>query len=117
MLVTWLEIKCKKQYSRLATSFATIKKLAVLWDSGANVSLITQKAATSLNLDGSEVELSITKIGNQSQEFRTKRYAVPLIDANGKYWETHAYGIEEITSDLREMDLSPAAKMFHGITP
>ena len=54
----------KMQEAILAVShvFCNDKKLAVLWDSGANVSLITQKAATSLNLDGSEVELSITKL-------------------------------------------------------
>ncbi|XP_043233392.1 uncharacterized protein LOC122387342 [Amphibalanus amphitrite] len=81
-----------KRKSMLAVSgvICKDKRLTVIWDSGANISLITHKAASRLNLCSEEVELSITKVGNQVQAFNTKRYIVPLIDADDKCWQVHA---------------------------
>ena len=84
--------------------------LVVTWDSGANVSLITHKAASMFNLKGHETKLTITKVENETQDFKSKRYVVPLIDANEKLWEVHAYGIKEITSALDK-----SRRFFSGI--
>ena len=82
------------------------KMLSVLRDSGANISLITHKAAASANLQGKSIELSITKVGNQNETIRSKRYLVPLTDQNGKTWNIFANGIKEITSDLKYVNVS-----------
>ena len=91
------------------------EKLSVLWDSGANISLITHRAAASANLRGNPIDLSITKVGNQNETIRSKRYLVPLNDANGKLWRIYAYGIEEITSALKYVNMSSYASHFSQI--
>ena len=109
----------KRQENLLAVSHLCChdRKLVVMWDSGANVSLITHKAASLLNLKGPETKLTITKVGNQVQEFKSRRYNVPLHDINGKLWTVHAYGIEEITSELDKFNVSSVASLFRNIQP
>ncbi|XP_043208348.1 uncharacterized protein LOC122373955 isoform X1 [Amphibalanus amphitrite] len=109
----------KRQQNLLAVSYLRCndRNLIAMWDSGANVSLITHKAASTLNLTGHDTTLTITKVGNETQDYNSKRYVVPLIDANGKQWEVHAYGIEEITSALDKFDVSAVAPLFQNIQP
>ena len=111
--------KNKRQETLLAVSHVRCndQNLSVLWDSGANVSLITHSAASILNLTGDDVELSITKVGNELHAFQSKKYLVPLIDSDEKCWEVHAFGIDEITSELNPVNTSSVAKLFRGIQP
>ena len=66
--------KNKRQETLLAVSHVRCndQNLSVLWDSGANVSLITHSAASILNLTGDDVELSITKVGNELHAFQSR---------------------------------------------
>ena len=41
--------------------------LTTIWDPGANMSLITHKAARKLGLYGQEITLSVTKVGNVTE--------------------------------------------------
>ena len=111
--------KNKKQETLLAVSHVRCndRKLSVLWDSGANVSLITHDAASFINLTSDDVELSITKVGNQLHAFQSKKYLVPLIDSEEKRWEVHAFGIDEITSELDPFNTSSVAPLFRDIQP
>lgn len=67
--------------------------IPTLWDSGSNISMITYRMARRLGLKGSDINLSITKIGNESRNFSSKIYKVPLVDAEGNLWEIEACGI------------------------
>ena len=44
------------------------KKLAVVWDPGANISLVTHRAARRLGLRGKETTLSLIKVGETKRD-------------------------------------------------
>ena len=52
------------------------QNLTVLWDSGADISLITHSAASRLDLKGDEVELSIIKVGHDATKIKSDKYHV-----------------------------------------
>ena len=87
-----------------------------LWDPGANTTLITHRAAESLQLRGIDVYLTITKVGNDCHSGPSKEYVVPLTDLHGKIWEIKAYGIDEITADVSPTTLTGVASLFKHIT-
>nr|XP_027237393.1 uncharacterized protein LOC113828586 [Penaeus vannamei] len=80
--------------------------IPTLWDSGSNISMITHRMARRLGLKGNYINLSVTKIGNESRNLSSKIYKVPLVDAEGNLWEIEACGIMEITSEVPKFDLS-----------
>ena len=90
--------------------------LGTLWDSGANVTLITHYAAQRMNLKGTDVFITITKVGNESHSAASKEYIVPLIDKNQKQWSIRAIGMDEITSEISAVDVSRVASLFRGVT-
>jgi hypothetical protein len=87
-----------------------------LWDPGANTTLVTHRAAERLRLKGTDVYLTITKVGNDCQSGHSKEYVVPLTDRDGKVWEIKAYGIDEITADVSPTTLNGIASLFKHIT-
>ena len=58
--------------------------LGTLWDPGANVTLITHRAAKELHLIGVDVFITIIKVGNEEQSCASKEYIVPLTDKQGR---------------------------------
>ena len=86
--------------------------LTTLWDGGSTASLITHKKAREMNLKGSNVTLSITKVGNVVEIIESKEYLVPLIDMNGKTYQITCCGMEEISAPLEFVDISIASKLF-----
>ena len=48
----------------------------ILLDSGAQVSLIRMETAESLGLEGKNVSITITKVGGEEQEMKTKEFKV-----------------------------------------
>ena len=60
------------------------QRVTVLWDSGADISLITHTAAARLHLTGDDVELSLVKVGNLATVLKSKRYRVPLVQGRAK---------------------------------
>ena len=87
-------------------------KLTTLWDPGANMSLITHRAARRLGLSGKEITLSLTKVGNSCETVCSKEYVVPLYDKTGKVWNVRACGIEEVTADLNFVDVDGMVFLF-----
>lgn len=90
--------------------------LSTLFDAGSNLTMITHAAAKKLGLKGSEISLSLTKIGNQKERVESKIYNVPLIDNNGKQWLVEAVGFNDITSEIKDVDMTEIARIL-GVNP
>lgn len=88
------------------------QQFTTLWDPGSNVTMITHRMAKQLGLKGRNLNLTVTKVGNWTEEFESKEYLVPLTDDQGKIWEVIAYGINEITADVAEIETDKVAKLF-----
>ena len=54
------------------------KRGNVLFDSGAQVSLIRQETADCLGLKGKKISATITKVGGQEEEIKTNVYNIPI---------------------------------------
>ena len=66
----------------------------VLWDTAANLSLITIQRATSMNLKGKSVKLSVVLAGGEKKVLESERYFVPLVNIWGQVKYVSAFGIE-----------------------
>ena len=91
-------------------------KLSTLWDPGSDISLITHRATDRLRLLGQDVTLSVSKVGNVVERLHTKEYIVPLTDKNGHVWQIKAYGMEQITANVCQVDLNGVSRLFKGIS-
>ena len=73
------------------------KYLSCLWDSAADVSLITYAKVEQLRLRGQPCTLSITGAGGIESFIDTYKYTLKLINKRGVVHEMTVYGIEKIT--------------------
>ena len=87
----------------------------VMWDSGANISLITRRATQRLGLKGKSTTLSIVKVGDDLTSLDSKEVEVPLEDLQGKIWTVQAYEIDEITANLNQVDTQQIQSHFPEI--
>ena len=87
----------------------------VMWDSGSNISLITHRAAARLGLRGKPINLSIVKVGNDTTSLTSQEYSVPLADLEGKIWSVTAFGIDEITANIHQVNIEHIKKNFPDI--
>ena len=85
-------------------------QISVLWDSGAQVSLITHKKARELGLSGTSASVTIVKIGNVRETINTRIYEVPIVDSNGEVEMFQAYGIPQISSGIEAIQVDELAK-------
>lgn len=60
--------------------------------------------ARKLGLIGKDVQITITKVGNVKESCMSKEYTIPLICQQGKVWKIKAYGLDEITLNVCEVD-------------
>ncbi|KAK4304585.1 hypothetical protein Pmani_023464 [Petrolisthes manimaculis] len=74
--------------------------------------MITHRMADKLGLRGKDVSLTITKVGNSTEQLDSKIYKVPITDLTGTEWTIEACGINEITSDITEVDTAFIARLF-----
>lgn len=88
----------------------------VLWDSGSDVSLITHRMAKKLGLKGKDINLSMIKVGNVIEHQSSKEYCIPLMHKTGKVWDINVIGINEISTTIKEVDLSQIPELFEGIS-
>ena len=94
-LLPMMSIYCKGEY------------INVLWDTGATISLVTNKVARELRLTkGAQRTLTIIKVGGTIEEVETSVYVVPLVDKKNKKIHVHAYGVDTISSDINKVDIS-----------
>jgi len=85
-------------------------QINVLWDSGAQVSLITQRKARELGLSGTNTSITIVKIGNVKETVNSHIYEVPIVDRNGEIEMFRAYGIPQISSEIEAIQIDELAK-------
>ena len=90
-------------------------KLNVLWDSGAQLCLITFRKARELGLKGRPTQLSITKIGATRESVTSYIYEVPIRDKLGRVINIQAYGINEISSEIQHVDVTQVISNFEEI--
>ena len=55
-------------------------------DPCSNLSLITHNVAQKLKLNGREISVTITKVGNTTEMIRTREYLLTLKDVNDCLW-------------------------------
>ena len=90
-------------------------KINVLWDTAANLSLITNKKAFSMNLKGKPTKLSVVLAGGDKVELDSAKYFVPVVNIWGQVKYVSAYGIDRITSRISPFDRNSIAKSFPDI--
>ena len=95
---------------------STNQYINTLWDPGANFSLISHSAAKRLELQGSDVDLAITKVGNTTDHIKSKEYILPLTDAEGKIWQICVYGMNEVSANIEDSDVSKIIYLFPEIS-
>ena len=81
------------------------KRGNVLFDSGAQISLIRQETADCLGLRGKGISVTITKVGGEEEELKTKMYRVPVssIDNSRKH-SIKAIGIPCICDEIASIN-------------
>ena len=95
-------------------SNGVLKSGNVLFDSGAQISLIRKETADSLGLIGKEITVNIVKVGGEEEEIQTKIYKVRVtgIDDKKKY-VIKAIGTPCISEEVKSVRSSPLAELFN----
>lgn len=96
----------------LSTIRSRFHDLSVFFDPGSNLTMITHDAASKLGLKGTEVCMSLTKVGNVTERIESKMYTVPLTDMEGNEWMVEAVGLDELTSEVSEVDMTEMATVL-----
>ncbi|XP_022799862.1 uncharacterized protein LOC111337764 [Stylophora pistillata] len=87
------------------------KRGNILLDSGAQLTLIRSGTAESLGLDGKEVTITITKIGGEEEQTRTREFKVQVTSlVNKRSFVVKAVGIPQISDDIAGISKENAAK-------
>ena len=87
-----------------------------MWDNAASISLITNKRAQEEKLKGTQVELSIVKVGVKSEKIASEKYRLCLIDKKGQIVEFDVDGIEKITSDIQSINIDGIVQLFKNVS-
>ena len=104
--------ECILQIMSIKTATHKEDPLTVLWDSGASLSLITNRKAKELKLPGKATSLLLTKVGACTEIIPSFEYNVPLRQKNGAVTFIKAFGIEEISSKIKEVDIHQVKHLF-----
>ena len=98
--------------SVIALGRAARQILTVAWDKGSTCALIKKSVALSLNLPGTPVTLSLQTAGNPFEDWNTTGYHLHLVDKDGIKHKILAYEMDNITSEMDEVDTAPIAAIF-----
>ena len=83
------------------------KRGNVLFDTGAQVSLIKNETASTLGLKGKDTSVTITKVGGEEESMQTKVYRVPVESLdNGRRYSIKAIGIPSISEEVTTVRMS-----------
>ena len=85
----------------------------ILLDSGAQISLIRLPLAQDLKLKGKDAVVTITKVGGEEEEMKTKVYRVRIRSLeDSSTYTINAVGIPSISDEIAEVKLADIAKSF-----
>ena len=89
------------------------KRGNVLFDSGAQISLIRNETARNLVLKGRNISVNVTKVGGEQEKINTKVYKVPVtaID-NQKKHSVRAIGIPCISDEIASIHVARIIERF-----
>ena len=62
------------------------------------------------------MELSIVKVGGRTERLQSHKYRIPLIDLDGNEVHFDVYGIDKITNNVQNVDVSYIAKLFTDVS-
>ena len=89
------------------------KRGNVLFDSGAQISLIRLETAENLGLKGNDVSITITKVGGEEETVKTKVFKVPIISLDTrKTYSITAVGMFCISDDVTDIKSENLAGRF-----
>jgi hypothetical protein len=87
------------------------RKVNILLDSGAQVSLIRDSVAKDLRLKGKDADVTITKVGGEEEEIHTKLYKVSLLSLeNNSVHHITAIGIPSISDNVASVDVGKVSE-------
>ena len=68
--------------------------LNVMWDNGVSLCFITNAKTKAQKLKGTEVQLTLVKVGGKSETIKSQRCILPLFDKDGQEVKFTVYGID-----------------------
>lgn len=90
-----------------------LKRANVLFDAGAQVSLIRNDTALALGLKGKDTSVTITKVGGDEEFMQTKVYRVPVESLNdGRTYSIKAIGIPSISEEVTAVQMSQITELL-----
>ena len=89
--------------------------LNVMWGNGAALCFITNAKAKAQKLKGTEVQLTLVKVGGKNETIKLQRYILPLFDKDGQKVKFTVYGIDKINSDLQHVNIDGIIKLFKDV--
>ena len=85
----------------------------ILMDSGAQISLVRNDMAQRLKLRGKDVTITMTTVGVQEEEMKTKLFTVPIRSMeNNSVFTVNAIGIPCISDEITEVEVEEMEKYF-----
>jgi hypothetical protein len=84
----------------------------VLWDTGAQISLVTDQYAREVGFKGHPASIQISGVGAGSKNRSRVQYRALLRKRDGSVAEFTPYGVEKITGDAVGIDLDKAKGLF-----
>ncbi len=84
----------------------------VLWDTGAQISLVTHHYAREAGIKGCPASIRISGVGTGNRKKSKVQYRVLLRKRDGSIPEFTPYGVERITGDAIRMNLDIAKALF-----
>lgn len=89
------------------------KEANVFFDSGAQISMIRDELAESLELEGKQTTIYITKVGGTEEELNTKIYKVPIYTRNNTPVQSiYAVGIKQISDETNTVNTDSIAQQL-----
>ncbi|XP_067051157.1 uncharacterized protein [Acropora muricata] len=90
-----------------------LQRANALLDSGAQISLIRSSVAEDLKLKGTDIVITITKVGGQEEELITKSYQVRIRSLEDRSAHViQAIGIPSISEDIADVKVADIARQF-----
>ena len=93
----------------------TCLEAACIWDPGSTLSFITFALARKLRLQGEPVELEICTVGGVETKINSQRYNLALFDRHGKEVLIEVLGIEQISTNVENVNLDGILKLFSKV--